>query len=139
MKLLFLFFLTVSALGSAKASQICKPDAIKEMQISNSSKSWEEILGLKNDSQVYFDQTPLVNYRRLTGAAKITVITKEKPWTGVSVKAQIFTDIAKLGSTVEVIQLSWKASEEWNVLAEKGLIKYNYLGKLFSSYCLGQN
>jgi hypothetical protein len=39
---------------------------------------------------------------------------------------------------VEVIQLSWKASEEWNVLAEKGLIKYNYLGKLFSSYCLGQ-
>ena len=140
MKLLFSFLFILSTLifaGPAEASQICKPDSIKEMQISNSGKSWKEVLGLTKDSQIYFDQVPLVNAKRLVSGRKITVITKEKPWSGVTSESKIFSDIAKLGSTVEVIQLSWKASEEWNMMAEKGLIKYKYLGELFSSYCLG--
>ncbi len=140
MKLLFSFLYILTTLilaGSAEASQICNPDSIKEMQISNSAKSWNEVLGLTKDSLVYFDQVPLVNTNRLVSGRKITVITKEKPWAGVSSESQIFSKIAKLGSSVEVIQLSWKASEEWNMMAEKGLIKYKYLGELFSSYCLG--
>ncbi len=140
MKLLFSFLFILTTLisaGPVKASQICKPDSIKEMQISNSAKSWNEVLGLTKDSLVYFDQVPLVNTNRLVSGRKITVITKEKPWAGVSSESQIFSKIAKLGSSVEVIQLSWKASEEWNMMAEKGLIKYKYLGELFSSYCLG--
>ena len=89
------------------------------MQISNSGKSWKEVLGLTKDSQIYFNQVPLVNAKRLVSGRKITVITKEKPWSGVTSESKIFSDIAKLGSTVEVIQLGWKASEEWNMMAEK--------------------
>ena len=137
----FLVLLVLSSWSCSifAADNLCDPAGIEQMDFQSSGKSWKELLNIEKDALVFFDQTPLVNTARVALGKKITVITKDNPWQGVDKSLEAVRKVSKLGSSLEVIQLSWKPSEEWNKIAKQGPIKYNYLGKLFSSYCVGRS
>ena len=77
-----------------------------------------------------------MNIHRIANARKITVITKENPWKQIKYGSKALEYAKSKGVSFEVIQLSWKASEEWKIMAEKGHIKYKNLGSLFSTFCV---
>ena len=72
-----------------------------------------------------------MNTARINSKKEVVVITKDNPWDMVPKDSNFYAKLKKSGVIIEVIQLSWKASEEWKVMEEKGFIKYNYLGKLY--------